>query len=149
MLKSKVQVRFVSAKPEDVPFLLTLRKRTMNEHLLRASFPVDDEYHLARIHEAYNDSLIIYLNERKVGLIKLSKREKSLHIRQLQILPEFQNKGVGSKVLSVVIQKSHDLALPITLNVLLHNPAKALYVKHGFKVIGENTLEYQMEYSAK
>lgn len=147
MLDNKVQIRFISAKSEDVPFLLQLRQKTMNEHLSLAGFQTDENYHLARIHEAYKESLIIHLDDMKIGLIKLSKRPDKLHIRQLQILPEFQNKGVGGKVLSVVIQKSKDLILPITLSVLLKNPAKKLYLKHGFKVVGENNLEYKMQYT--
>ena len=147
MLNNKVQIRFTSAKNDDVPFLLKLRRDTMNKHLSIAGFQTDDNYHLDRIHESYKDSLIIYLDDIKIGLIKLSKQPDKLHIRQLQILPEFQNKGIGGKVLSVVLKKSHELLLPITLSVLLKNRAKALYLKHGFKVTGQNKLEYQMQYS--
>lgn len=147
MLNNKVHIQFITANADDVPFLLKLRQKTMNEHLSSAGFRTDDEYHLARINEAYNDSLIINVNNRQIGLIKLSRQKNNLHIRQLQILPEYQNKGVGSKVLSVIINKAKSLSLPITLSVLLNNPAKALYTKHGFEVIGENVLEYQMRYS--
>ena len=34
----------------------------------------------------------------------------------------------------------------VSLNVLLKNPAKILYEKHGFIVVGQNELEYQMKY---
>lgn len=147
MLKNKVQIRFITAKADDVPFLLLLRQKTMNENLSLAGFRTDDSYHLERIREAYSDSLIIYVNTVKVGLVKVSKQVTKLHIRQLQILPEYQNKGIGSKVLSILINKSKVLGLPITLNVLLNNKAKDLYLKNGFQVVGETELEYKMQFS--
>lgn len=119
----------------------------MTEHLLKAGFTnIDDNYHLARIQEFFEDSLVIYLQDTAVGLIKLSKLEKRLHIRQLQILPEYQNQGVGAKVITAVIKKAQLLQLPITLNVLINNPAKHLYQRHGFKIIGKTDLEYLMRY---
>mgnify|MGYP000380332221 CR=1 FL=1 len=143
---SLAKVTFVTATADDVDFLLELRKLTMTEHLLAAGFSTSDEYHLARIHEHYNDSLIIFIDEQKAGLVKLSKMAASLHIRQLQILPRFQNKGIGSLVLKSVIKKGQSLNLPITLNVLLENPAKGLYQRHGFKITGKSNIEFQMKF---
>ena len=144
-----MKLSFVSAKRDDVPFLLMLRHLTMSEHLNNAGMAVDESYHLNRILEAFSDSLIISLDNENIGLIKLSQQLARLHIRQLQILPEFQNKGIGSRVIKAVIKKSAMLSLPVTLNVLLANPAKRLYLNHGFEVIGQNDLEYQMRYDHK
>lgn len=131
----------------DVPFLLALRRATMTEYLLKAGFKINDDYHLARINEAFQDSLLIKLENDNIGLLKLSKQSDRLHIRQLQILPEFQNKGIGGRVIDVVIKKAKQLGLPVTLNVLLNNPAQKLYLAKGFQVIGETDIEYQMQYS--
>lgn len=139
-----VKLSFVTASLTDVPFLLALRKQTMTEHLTNAGFILNDNYHLERITESFADSLIIMLKDRQIGLIKLSKQIDKLHIRQLQILPNYQNKGIGGRVMQAVINKAKVLNLPITLNVLLNNPAKKFYLQHGFKVIAENDIEFQM-----
>lgn len=118
----------------------------MTEHLRDAGFTTSDSYHLARIKEFYNDSLIILLNDVSIGLVKLSKQNTSLHIRQLQILPRYQNKGIGTLVLKAVIKKGQALDLPITLNVLLANPAKQLYQRHGFNITGQSNIEFNMKY---
>lgn len=146
MKRESIKLSFVSAIKTDVPFLLFLRQATMSEHLAKAGMEVDDNYHLNRILEAFSDSLIINFQEEKIGLIKLSHQVDKLHIRQFQILPNFQNKGVGSRVIKAIIKKANQLSLPITLNVLLNNPAKALYLKHGFEIISQNNFEYQMQY---
>lgn len=52
-------------------------------------------------------------------MVKLGLLPDRLHIRQLQILPEFHNGGIGSKVVTLVKQKASERLLPVTLNVLL------------------------------
>ena len=97
----------------------------------------------------FYDSQIILIDRKaeglvKLGVVSLNGTEKTLHIRQLQISPKYQGKGIGSKVLSVVKKRALQLHLPITLNVLLKNPARALYLRHGFQVTSKNKIEFQL-----
>ncbi|MBL4822410.1 MAG: GNAT family N-acetyltransferase [Colwellia sp.] len=121
----------------------------MSAHLIQAKIKLTNEQHLERIKEHYYDSHIILRDRKPIGVLKmgivaLKGTTKSLHIRQLQILPEFQGQGVGSKVLTVVKKRALQLQLPITLNVLLKNPARGLYLRHGFQIEGKNKLEFHM-----
>jgi len=145
----KFTIGFRAVKHEDLDFLLTLRKKSMSKHLANAKIKLTNEKHLERIKEHYYDSHIILRDRKPIGLLKLGVvslkgTEKSLHIRQLQILPEYQGQGIGSKVLAVVKKRALQLQLPITLNVLLKNPARGLYLRHGFQIEGKNKLEFQM-----
>lgn len=145
----KFTIGFRAVKHEDLDFLLKLRKKSMSAHLADANIKLTNEQHLERIKEHYYDSHIILRDRKPIGLLKLGvvalkDTNKSLHIRQLQILPEYQGQGIGSKVLSVVKKKALQLQLPITLNVLLKNPAKGLYLRHGFQIESKNKVEFQM-----
>ena len=145
----KFTISFRSVKHEDIDFLLSLRKKTMSKHLADAKLKLSNEQHLERIKENYYNSHIILRDRKPIGLLKfgvvaINDTDKSLHIMQLQIVPEFQGKGIGSKVLAVVKKKALQLQLPITLNVLLKNPAKGLYLRHGFQIEGKNKIEFQM-----
>ena len=145
----KFTIGFRAVKHEDLDFLLTLRKKSMSKHLADAKIKLTNEQHLDRIKEHYYDSHIILRDRKPIGLLKLGvvslkDTSKSLHIRQLQILPEYQGQGIGSKVLTVVKKRALQLQLPITLNVLLKNPARGLYLRHGFQIEGKNKLEFQM-----
>jgi len=142
----KVTIGFRRAVTTDIQFLLALRKTSMNEHLLRAGIPLSDQYHLSRINEFFSDSHVILRDKQAVGLIKLGVLPVSLHIRQLQILPEYHRMGMGSYVIDVVKRQARKLNLPITLNVLLENPAKSLYLRHGFLVTEKNDFEYKMSW---
>lgn len=140
-------IHFRKAMVSDMAFLYQLRVQTMEEHLSKAGVNMNKAKHMARIQEAFDDSHIILFNDQPIGLIKLGLIDPYLHIRQFQIMPQAQNKGIGTQVLKVVLKQGKKLKRDITLNVLLHNPAKKLYEKQGFKVIGQNELEYQMKYS--
>lgn len=140
----KLSVGFRRALSSDIDFLLLLRKSTMTEHLNKAGFYFTDQDHIDRIKEFFEDSFIITNHKESIGLIKLGLLADRVHIRQFQILPLFHRKGVGSYVLKVVKKKAKDLELPVTLNVLLDNPAKGLYLRHGFYVEEQGDLEYKM-----
>ncbi len=140
----KVTIGFRQAQQSDIGYLLQLRKATMGEHLIAAGLNLSDQQHLERVSECFEDSSIILMNKQPIGLIKLGVSLDKLHIRQLQISPQFQGKGVGGRVLALVKEKAKELRLPLTLNVLLANPVISLYLRNGFTVTGQNQLEYQM-----
>ena len=142
----KLSVGFKRAVREDLNFLLTLRKSSMTEHLNKAGLNYTDEDHVARINEYFEDSFIITNHNENIGLVKLGVFSNRIHIRQFQILPHFQGLGIGSYVLDVVKKKANKLNLPITLYVLFDNPAKHLYIRHGFYVEEQLTKEYKMRW---
>jgi len=111
----------------------------MDEHLLEAGINMTIEQHHSRVVEFFEDSYLIYLNQIKIGVIKLGVEAGAYHIRQLQILPEFQGKGLGSKVLEICKKKAREKQLSLTLNVLKNNPAKNLYLRNGFQIESSDT----------
>ena len=137
------------ATSSDLAFLIQLRKLTMSEHLAMAGIYYTEKQHIERIEEYFDDSQLILLNGKEIGLLKLGRFHGRLDIRQFQILPQAQGKGIGSKVLMNVINKAQARNLSVTLNVLHANPALKLYQRVGFTIIGENELEYQMCYKKK
>ncbi|WP_076419008.1 GNAT family N-acetyltransferase [Colwellia sp. UCD-KL20] len=142
----KLSVGFRRAVSTDIDFLLLLRKSTMTEHLNNAGFNFSEQDHINRINEFFNDSFIITNHQQNIGLIKLGVFSTRIHIRQFQILPAFHRKGIGSYVLNVVKKKARENQLPVTLNVLFDNPAKDLYIRHGFYVEEQSALEYKMRW---
>ena len=145
----KTTINFKKAKLIDKQFLLELRKASMGAHLLKAGIQLSDSQHFERINEFFEDSIIICKDNEKIGLIKLASLKDRYHIRQFQILPKLHNHGIGSNVIALLKRKAASNGLPITLNVLLANPALKLYQRHGFIIERETELEYQMRWTAK
>lgn len=97
---------------------------------------------------AYNDqyplaeSYIAFLDNIPVGKIILDK-SSNYHIVDILILPDHQNKGVGTHIIKTVIKEAKEKSKDISLKVASHNPAKNLYKRLGFEIIetGEVYLE--------
>mgnify|MGYP000341982932 CR=1 FL=1 len=146
--KSTAIVSFRRARASDKAFLLSLRKASMDGHLKAAGIFFDDKGHMQRIDEYFSDSYIIAYQGIAMGLLKLGLFADSIHVRQFQLLPKYHGLGIGSRVLELVQHKAQEKHLDITLNVLLNNPAKQLYLRHGFVITGGNELEYSMRWQA-
>lgn len=140
------KISFRQANESDRGFLLSLRKASMNDHLIEAGIVLNDQQHLQRIDEFFSDSHLILRDNEPIGLLKLGLFSDRIHIRQFQILPNFHGLGIGSLILTMVKRKAIEKQVSITLNVLLDNPAKQLYLRHDFIVSGVNELEYQMRW---
>ena len=121
----------------------------MDEHLQSAGLYFDDTAHLLSIDEFFSDSYLISYQNKVIGLLKLGLFTDKIHLRQFQLLPQYQRLGIGSRVLELVKRKAQEKQLAITLNVLLKSPAKQLYLRHDFVVMNSNKLEYQMRWQRR
>jgi len=89
---------------------------------------------------------IVILNNENIGLLKLDEKEHIVAIVQIQIDPKFQGKGIGQQIIKAVINKSLSAGKEISLSVLKENPAKALYARMGFEIIGQDDISFMMLY---
>ena len=89
---------------------------------------------------------IIEINGASIGTFQVVESEESIFIEQLYILPEYQNKGLGTRILMDLMAEARARSLPIKLNVLQVNPAKRLYIRHGFVVDDEDNERVYMKY---
>jgi len=87
---------------------------------------------------------VIELDGVPVGAVALHDAADHLFLAELQILPEFQNRGIGSAVLRAELERATALARPIRLRVLLQNHAVALYLRHGFTITSQTETHYLM-----
>ena len=62
--------------------------------------------------------------------------KKTLHISAVYVLPPFRRVGIGSALLTRILDWGRAAGSErCDLNVLTNNPAKSLYEKHGFSVL--------------
>ena len=55
--------------------------------------------------------------------------------------PDFQRQGLGTRLIGDLMARARDSSRPLTLRVLVVNPARDLYARLGF-VVTETTREY-------
>jgi ribosomal protein S18 acetylase RimI-like enzyme len=132
------------ATPQDIPFLLDLRQRTMNGHVLASGGEVSDAHHMARLMHRFECAEILLHDGAPVGLLKVSRDPHEWVVIQIQLAPGYQGGGIGTGLLAEVIDQAARAGVDLTLSVLKANPAKALYERFGFVVERESEISFEM-----
>jgi ribosomal protein S18 acetylase RimI-like enzyme len=140
-----MDVKLRLAGKADIPFLLALRAITMNGHLLRMGLPVDQDSHLERLMYKFDSAHIAYAGEQPVGLLKHCAGARVHEIIQIQVVPGWQNRGIGATLVGHVVEEASKSSKAVVLSVLKSNPAKALYSRLGFRITSESEHEYTMK----
>lgn len=130
----------------DIPFLLDLRRVTMERYLLEVGMPTDRRSYLERIRYHFDSASIVQINALPVGLFKayFQTELQRWYVVQIQIHPDFQNQKIGRRLLEHLIDSARGDR--VALSVIKTNPALQLYQRLGFCCIGESQVEYEMEY---
>jgi len=77
-----------------------------------------------------------------VGFILLNQRDDSLHIREINVLPEFAQRGIGRRLInkSFAIARQRNIST-VTLTTFHHLPWNApFYTKCGFLIVPDDKL---------
>ncbi|AHF76214.1 Putatative acetyltransferase protein [Sodalis praecaptivus] len=120
------------AEVGDIPALYALRLATMEGYLINGGIDADEQTHLSRIIDHWNDAHIILMEGKLAGLFKYYLTDDAWFIGQIQVAPEFQRRGIGQQLLAGVLQQAQREGLAVELKVLKSNPAKNLYLRLGF-----------------
>lgn len=88
------------------------------------------------------ESYIIYMAETEVGFMSLSSNGSSLYIRDIHLSEKYLDKGIGTWAVSQATSIAASRGIgSIRLKVFKDNPAKSLYERLGYLVVGtENNL---------
>ena len=137
---------FRPASEADLPFLVALRVATMALHFERQGIPVSDDAHRERAAFGLADATIVECDGQPVGVIKVLQDGRTWTIDQLQILPAYQRRGLGTALLRAVIREARQAGALLHLSVLKANPAARLYARLGFRTLGESAQSYKMTF---
>lgn len=78
------------------------------------------------------------------GYASTEESGKRLFLKELVIAPEFQSKGIGTRLLNEALETAKSKNLRLVLQVLKENEAAALYRKMGFEDAGESDTHFEM-----
>jgi len=131
-----MKVSFRVASAHDREFLYDLHGRTMRA-VIERTWGWDEVWQREEFERRLREYLvsIIEWDGLDAGAIVLESRPDSIYIHEFQVLPEYQDRGVGAAVLRRVIDQAASRGLAVTLSVLRANPrAQQLYERVGFTV---------------
>ena len=103
------------------------------------TFGWDDDIQEGFIREWFEtlDAELILVKGQPVGYLEVRERSERIHIANIVLLPAFQGRGLGTRILGDILDRAEEQGLPITLQVMVGNPAQQLYERLGFVVTGE------------
>ncbi len=90
---------------------------------------------------------VIAVDGRDAGYISTLDRGRWWYIDAFAILPNYQRAGVGSAALRGLLDEAG--SRPVRLSVLHVNPARALYLRLGFRVLGSDRVRSLLEWRAR
>lgn len=89
---------------------------------------------------------VIVVDGRDAGWWHVKPRGDSLFLNQLILHPDFQNRGIGSRLLKDLMGRAVREGKAVTLQTLLQNTAKGFYEKKGFRVTGRSDIHWLMRW---
>ncbi|MEN9649096.1 MAG: hypothetical protein RL094_63 [Candidatus Parcubacteria bacterium] len=140
------------ATEADQPFLFTVVHTAMSPVRL-ANDPdkiVDMEKGLAEYKEKYpaEKVQVIQYDGKDVGRLRVVRSKEEIYIGGIQLLPEFQGKGIGSSIMRDIINEAKKTKTPITLEVHeVNKAANSFYTKLGFKFVKQEGNQFVLTYT--
>lgn len=89
--------------------------------------------------------MIVVANGYDIGIFAVDRYETKLHLRHVELLPEYAGREIGSALIRDLLDEARDLGLPVTLRVTKANTnARRLYERLGFRTFGETPEKLHM-----
>ena len=144
------QITLRAGDARDLEFLRRVHREAMRPHVERAFGVWDEAAQRRRLYETTDPAMheIIELDGRPVGCQRVRQHPDALQLVRLYLLPEVQGKGVGTELVNRLCERAARSGLVVRLRVFRVNPAQNLYLRLGFKVIGETKTHLPMERAA-
>ena len=133
--------------PTDLDALYAIHREVMREYIEATWGPWDEAWQQARFEETLPaPRMQVVLHGYDIaGAIDCQRHRDRWSINSLEIAPEFQNLGIGTWLITRLVQQARGEGVPVTLEVLKVNAgARRLTERLGFTVTGETATHVQM-----
>jgi ribosomal protein S18 acetylase RimI-like enzyme len=137
MLRNPNLVLIVAIQ-DDAEELVTLRIAAMQESLERIG-RFSPEQARARFLESFQPEHTrhIVVDGQRIGFVMIRPDDGGLYLDHLYIHPDFQNRGLGSRVLRMILKEADEANLSVKVGALKESDSNRFYIAHGFKLIEE------------
>ena len=130
------------ATPGDRDTLYRIKREAMRPYVEQV-WGWDEEYQERRFRESYDHSetQVVLVDGIAVGLLRVSESESAVFIDQVEIVPDYQDRGIGTALINDLLARGR----PVELRVMKVNAdARRLYERLGFRVIDDNEKHYHV-----
>jgi ribosomal protein S18 acetylase RimI-like enzyme len=130
----------------DREWLRRTKARCLRAYVERTYGSWDEDVQRARFDATFElaENQIISVAGHDAGYVTAKHEPREILLHNLMIAPEFQNRGLGTAVLRDFLAAAQARHVPVRLQVMKVNPARRLYGRLGFTIIGETPTHFQM-----
>lgn len=126
--------------------LLALRIDVMREHLERVfRYEPSRARRIFREHFDQPGLRLILVAGERAGCVAFRASEDEIKIDSFYLAARYQNRGLGTTILQVLLAEADALGQPVRLEVLRGSPADRFYERHGFVKLSEDDVEARFE----
>ncbi len=126
-----------SCTMSDLDFIIKLKELGMKwyiEKLYGWDEKIQKEKTLEELNKYINDMKIVMVNNTDAGITTFSEFEDCFQVGLTMIHPDYQNKGIATKIISGYIEIAKAKKKRIIIKTFKENPAQRLYQRLGFKI---------------
>jgi ribosomal protein S18 acetylase RimI-like enzyme len=143
----------------DVPFLRQVYATTREDELClvawtdeqKAAF-IEMQFRAQKAHyqEFYPTCqfLVILLEDEPIGRLYVDRREHSIEILDVALLPAFRGRGIGRVLIEEILEEARASGRRVTIYVEHYNRARGLYDRLGFRHLATNGVYHLMEWQS-
>lgn len=142
-----IEYKLIPITEKDYEFIYELKKSAYKEYV-EANWGVWDEIaqreYFKKFIEFYKDTTyLIEFDEKVIGFYNDEfLGNGDYEVGNICIIPEYQGKGIGTKILKDILEQYKDKN--INIQYFKQNPVGNLYERLGFILNGETKTHYQM-----
>lgn len=131
------------ARPEDFALAFALKRDAMEAHVA-AKWGWDQEFQREHHRRRWAEKPwhIIEIDDEPVGTVSAHWLPTHLRFGEFYLASRCRNKGLGTIVLRETLAQADAKRLETRLEYLKWNPVASLYLRHGFRVVGENDIHF-------
>ena len=143
-----MQIATRVATEADWPFALRTHHGGFHDVVIRQFGGWDEAQQDQFFRSAWDEHAheIITADGHDCGYCVVEQTADQIHVRELVIAPEWQNKGIGSGFLRTVQDRARHAGLPVRLGTFHENRAVVLYRRLGFETFDTTDLHVLMEW---
>jgi GNAT superfamily N-acetyltransferase len=123
-----------SSSPADYAFTHDLTRSNMERYVAKYWGGWDEAVYRANYDRTEN--LVLRVGDERVGFVRLEPATDRLVLEDVQLLPAYQNRGLGGWMLDRVRELAAARGVrAVRLRCFKDNPARRLYLRAGFRVV--------------
>jgi GNAT superfamily N-acetyltransferase len=135
-----------SATRDDEFFLYSCYKETLREYI-EGTWGWDEAFQVASFleHLPWTGFKIISVDTANAGAVFVLETQSTIELELIMIDPKFQRMGIGADFARGLLRRARIERRPVRLRVMTINPARNLYERLGFAIVGCGGGTFEMQ----